>query len=329
MRRRTLMMSASAAALGLTGVATASAQTTQTLRFGYALPEDSSLGAGAKVFETEITRRTGGRYRIEVSSNAKLGSETDMLKHVQRGTIDLAFVTSAPLPNYVLEVGVFSIPFIFSDASHAHDMLDSAIGLACLEKFRDSDIVALAWGENGMRQLTNSRRPIKTPRDLRGLKLGLPQSAVMMIGLEALGADVSAAAFSDLFDDLHSGRFDGQENSLATIRASNFCQVQKHLTLSNHIYDPAVVVMSTNAHGALSAEDQDAFAEAAKLAGLASRQYAAEALSQGGIETLRQSGMQLVRQIDREEFLAALSPVQWKFESLFGTDLVRWVQNAG
>jgi tripartite ATP-independent transporter DctP family solute receptor len=321
------MLSAGAAALSNARAISASAQALRTLRFGYLLPEESSLGAGAKVFQMEVARRTGGRYKIEAYPAAAPGGESEMLAGIQSGTIDLAFITAAPLPEFVLETGVFSIPFIFQDASHAHSILDGPVGQGCLAKFRDRGIVGLAWGENGMRQLTNSKRPVRTPADLRGLKLGLPQSAVMMIGFEALGADVSASVFPGLFNALQSGRFDGQVNPVTAIQAAKLWQVQKHLTLGNHIYDPAAILMSPQAHDALSEDDREAFTEAAKLAGLASRRYAAEAEAKGA-EILSQAGMQVIREIDRTQFLAAMAPARQKFETLFSPGLVDWVQSA-
>lgn len=328
MNCRTLLMSAGATALGLASTKPAATQTGHTLRFGYSLPEGSSLGSGGKVFAAEIARRTGGRYMIEQHPAAALGDEAKMLKDLQRGVLDLAFITGAQLPNLIVEVGVFNVPFVFKDADHARVMLDSPVGMCCLEKFRDKDLIGLAWGEHGMRQLTNSRRPINTPADLKGLKLGVPQSVVMMIGFEAFGADVSAVAFPVLVSALQAGQIDGQENPLATILPTKIWQVQQHLTLSNHIYDPAVILMSPEAHRALSETDQTAFAEAAKLAGFASRRHAAEVEAQG-VETLRRSGVQVVDNIDRQQFLTAMAPATQKFESLLGTDLVRWVRNDG
>jgi tripartite ATP-independent transporter DctP family solute receptor len=231
------------------------------------------------------------------------------------------------LPNLVLETGVFSIPFMFRNASPARELLDGPVGQACLGKFCDRNLVGLAWGENGMRQLTNSKRPVNTPADLKGLKLGLPQSAVMMIGFEALGADVSASALPDLFGALRSGRFDGQDNPIATIQAAKFWQVQKYLTLSSHIYDPAVILMSPQAHGALSEQDREAFVEAARSAGLESRRYATEAQATG-VESLSRAGMQVVREIDRTPFLAAMASTRPKYEALFSPGLVEWVFGA-
>jgi TRAP-type C4-dicarboxylate transport system substrate-binding protein len=115
-----------------------------------------------------------------------LGGEVEMLKAMQTGTIDMAFITGAPLPTVVPEVGVFNIPFLFRDAAHAHAALDGPIGAKALASFKSKDLVALAWGENGMRHITNSKRPIVSADDLKGLKLRLPQSEVMMAAFKAM-----------------------------------------------------------------------------------------------------------------------------------------------
>jgi TRAP-type transport system periplasmic protein len=326
MLRRTLMATAAAAALALAVAAPAAAQATKTLKFGYILSEDSQLGAGGKAFADEIARRTGGRFKIEQYPNSALGGEVEMLKGVQLGTIDLAFITGAPLPNFVPEVGVFNIPFLFRDAKHAHAVLDGPLGQSYLEKFKAKDLVALAWGENGMRHITNSKHPVKGPEDLKGLKLRLPQSEVMMIGFKALGADVSPLAFPQLFGALQSGQFDGQENPIATIQSAKFSQVQKYLTLSGHVYDPAVIFMSVDGFEELSAEDKKAFVEAAKLAGAASRSYAAEAQAKGAA-ALGAAGMQVVGDVDRGKFVAAMASAQPEFEKRFGADLIKKIQS--
>src|SRR6202158_4953403 len=131
------------------------AQSTKVLKFGYILSPDSQLGAGGAVFADEIARRTNGRYKIEAYPNSALGGEVEMMKGVKLGTIDVAFITGAPLPNFLPEVGIFNIPFLFRDLSHAHAVLDGPIGQSYLEKFRDKGMVALAWGENGERALRN------------------------------------------------------------------------------------------------------------------------------------------------------------------------------
>jgi tripartite ATP-independent transporter DctP family solute receptor len=305
---------------------TAEAQTIKTLKLGYILSSHSQLGAGATVFADEVAKRTQGRYRIEQYPNSALGGEVEMLKAVQLGTVDMAFITGAPLPNFVPEVGVFNIPFLFRDVNHAHAVLDGPIGQSYLAKFGNKDLIALAWGENGMRQLTNSKREIRTPEDLKGLKLRVPQSDVMLAGFKALGADVSPLPFPLLYGALQSGEFDGQENPIATIQASKFNQVQKYLTLTGHVYDPAILFMSADSFDDLSAEDKRIFVEAAKMAGEASRQFAAAA-EKDGVAELEKSGMRVFVNVDRGSFASATASANPLFAQLFGGELIQQIRN--
>lgn len=303
----------------------APAQSSKTLKFGYILSLNSQLGAGGAVFADEIAKRTNGRYKVDQYPNSALGGEVEMLKGVQLGTIDLAFITGAPLPNFLPEVGVFNIPFLFRDLTHAHAVLDGPIGQSYLEKFRGKDLVALAWGENGMRHITNSKHDIRTPEDLKGLKLRLPQSDVMLVGFKALGADVNPLPFPQLYGALQSGQFDGQENPIATIQSSKFNQVQKYLTLTGHVYDPGIIFMSVDIFEELSAQDKNAFLQAARLAGDASRKFAAAAEAKGVAE-LSQGGMQVVTNVDRTKFAAAMAAANPEFDRRFGNTLVEQIR---
>ena len=304
----------------------ARADEARVIKLGYILAPHSQLGAGADVFAAEIAKRTQGRYRIEQYPDAALGGEVEMMKGVQLGTVDMAFVTGAPMPNFVPEIGVFGIPFLVRDAQHAYSVLDGPLGQQLLKKFDEQNIVALAWGENGMRHITNSVRPIRAPEDLKGLKLRVPQSDVMVQGFDALGADTHPLAFPDVYGALQTGRFDGQENPIATIIASKFYQVQKYLTLSGHIYDPAAFLMSEDLYGELSPADRQAFTEAARLGGLASRKFAAEAEA-NGIAFLQQQGMQIVTGIDKAKFIDATAPAMPDFEQKFGHDVIDAIRN--
>jgi tripartite ATP-independent transporter DctP family solute receptor len=299
----------------------ARAQTSKSLKLGYILSTDSQLGAGATIFADEIAKRTQGRYRIDQHPNSALGGELEMLKAVQLGTVDLAFITGAPLPNFMPDIGVFNIPFLFRDVAHAHAVLDGPIGQSYLAKFREKGLVALAWGENGMRHITNSKHEIRSPEDLKGLKLRLPQSDVMLAGFKALGADVKPLAFPQLYGALQSGQFDGQENPIATIQSSKFNQVQKYLTLTGHVYDPAILFMSIDVFDELSVDDSRSFKAAAKLAGDASRQFAAAAEAKGVTE-LAQAGMQVIKDVDRSTFAAEMAPATPDFDRRFGSGLI-------
>jgi tripartite ATP-independent transporter DctP family solute receptor len=314
------------ASSSLFGLCTSDATAAKALKLGYILSQDSQLGGGAKVFAAEVARRTAGRYIIEDYPNAMLGDEVAMMKDVQLGATDLAFITGAPLAAIVPEAGVFNIPFLFHNIIDARAFFDSPIGETYLRKFDKSGMVALAWGENGMRHLTNSKRPIKTPDDLRGLKLRLPQSEVMAAGFKALGADVQLLPFKQVYSALKSERVDGEENPIATIAASRFGEVQNNLTLSAHVYDPAIILMSTDAFDAMSEEDKASFKEAAVLAGRASRAFASRA-EETGVAVLKAQGMAVTELTDRAAFSAKLSAVAPFFEERFGRDVIAMIRD--
>jgi tripartite ATP-independent transporter DctP family solute receptor len=327
-RRNVLLAGAALAAGGVTGRAVAAPGRVHKLRMGYLLPAESQLGAGAAAMAAAVAERTGGRIQIQQFPDSSLGGEVEMLKGVQLGSIDLAFITGAPLPSILPEAGIFNIPFLFTGPAHAHAVLDGPVGESYLQMLSGKSMVALAWGENGMRHITNSRHPIAVPEDLKGLKLRLPQSPVMLLGFRALGAEASPLPFPQVYGALQAGVFDGQENPIATIRSAKFAQVQKFLTLSGHVYDPAAIVMSADAHDDLAPEDQAILLDAAKAGARASRVFAAEAEA-SGVAALTQAGMQVLAGIDRARFTAAMAAATPEFEKLFGRQRIEQIRHPG
>jgi TRAP-type transport system periplasmic protein len=286
---------------------------------------DSQLGAGATVMADAVAKRTNGRIRIEQAPDASLGGDVEILKAVQLGSVDLAFVTGAGLPSVLPVTDVLHIPFLFTSADHAHAVLDGAVGADLSKQLAAKDLVPLAWGENGMRHMTNSKHPIATPDDVKGLKMRLPQSDVMVLGFQALGAQTGMLPFPQLYEALQTGQFDGEENPIATIQAAKLEKVQKFLTMSAHVYDPAIIVMSPDAHDELSADDKAIFADAAKLGAVESRRYAAAA-EHSGVSALQQAGLQAVAQIDRARFAAATASAMPEFERRFGRDQIERIR---
>ncbi len=238
------------AALGAAPIVHATG-TGRALKMSYLFDHDSQLGAGADEFARRIRSATDGAWRIDQYPGGAFGGELEMIEALRKGELDLAFITGAVFANIAPAFGVLDLPFLFHNASHAHAVLDGPIGRNMLDRFRQHDLVALAWGENGMRHITNSLRPIHTPEDLRGLKMRVPQSEVMLRCFRQLGVDTAPMAFPALYGALESGRFDGQENPIAVIRAAEFDRVQQHLTLTGHIYSNAVIFMSKDAWSGL------------------------------------------------------------------------------
>ncbi|MGA3003919.1 MAG: DctP family TRAP transporter solute-binding subunit [Acetobacteraceae bacterium] len=324
--RRQLLVSGAGMASGmLAGRHRKAHAATQALRIGYILPVASQLGAGATVFAQEVAKRTNGRIVIQQYPDATLGGDVELMKGIQLSSIDLAFVTGMGLSSVLPAAGVLNIPFLFKNNTQAHAVLDGPIGESFRKQFIEMNIVMLAWGENGLRHVTNARRPIVTPADLQGLRLRVPQSDVLLEGFKALGADAAPLPFPQLFEALRAGTFDGQENPIATIVAAKFDQVQKFLTLSGHAYDPAVFLMAPDAFDDLSHDDRTSFVEAAKLGGATSRSFAAKAETEG-VAALQRAGMTVQASIDRDSFVSALAVANAGYEKTFGLDLIQQIR---
>jgi tripartite ATP-independent transporter DctP family solute receptor len=324
--RRQLLRSGAGMASGiLAGGRRTAHAATRTLRIGYILPVASQLGAGATVFAQEVAKRTNGRIAIQQYPDSTLGGDVELLKGIQLSSIDLAFVTGMGLPSVLPSAGVLNIPFLLNNNNQAHAALDGPIGESFRKQFTEVNMVMLAWGENGLRHISNSRRPIVTPADLHGLKLRVPPSTVLLEGFKALGADAAPLPFPLLFEALRAGKFDGQENPIATIVAAKFDHVQKFLTLSGHAYDPAVFLMAADAFDDLSHDDRTSFVEAAKLGGTASRDFAAKAEAEG-VASLQKAGMTVQSGVDRASFVTAMAAANANYEKAFGLDLIKQIR---
>ncbi|KQP82974.1 DctP family TRAP transporter solute-binding subunit [Methylobacterium sp. Leaf117] len=298
----------------------------RVLRLGFLFAQTSQLGAGAERFAKDVAKRTGGTTRVELYPNGTIGGEVEMAEELRLGHLDIAFITSAPFSSIIPEFGVFDIPFLFRDAGHAHAVFDGPVGQDYLKKFQQKGMVALAWGENGMRHITNSKHPVTNPEDLKGLSMRVPQSDIMLTGFRSLGMKAEPLAFPALYGALQSGQFDGQENPIAVISASRFEKVQKHLTLSGHVYSWAVIVMSKTAWDALGPAEQKAFTEAARAAGQVSREAAGRA-EREGVDELRKAGMNVVASVDRAAFEQSLQSATAGFSARFGAETIRQIKS--
>ncbi len=302
-------------ALGLGLLAAASAQT--TMRISISIAQNSHQGIAIDTFAKEVEKRTGGRYKIQTFYSGSLGGERESIEAVQLGTQELAFSSTGPIPNFVPETKILDVPFLFRDKAHARAVLDGPIGQEMLTKFDAKGFKALAWGENGFRHMTNSKRDVKGPEDLKGLKMRTMENPVHIAAYKGLGIVTTPMAFPEVFTALQQGTVDGQENPLSVIMASKFDQVQKHLTLTGHVYSPAIFVMNKAAFDKLSAADKQAFVDAAKEGTKANRARV-DADDAAGVTELRAKGMTVIDNIDKAKFVAMLAPVNAEFEKQFG-----------
>ena len=313
-------------ALGLlAGVsATASAQT--VLKIGYATAANSHYGVGSTVFCDEVEKGTQGRYKCQQFPNGSLGGEREMIEAVQLGTLDIVDTSTGPVGNFVPEIKIVDIPFLFRDYDHARKYFDGPHGQELLTKFPAKGLVALAWTENGFRHMTNSRRSIVKPEDASGLKMRTMENKVHMDGYRAFGIQPTPMAFPEVFGALQQGTVDGQENPIPVILASKFSQVQKHLSLTGHVYSPALLITSPRLMNKLSDADKKVFYEAAQKANVAQRKKVNDDEA-NGIAQLEKEGMTVVRKVDSAAFREALRPAYANYAKEFGADNIRKIQD--
>ena len=320
--RRLVLVAGLALASGVAG--SAAAQT--TLRINIALAQSSHYGVAVDTFAREVERRTGGRYKVQTFYSAALGAERESVEAVQLGTLDLTLTSTGPLPNFVPEIAILDIPFLFRDYAHARAVLDGPIGQELLAKFPAQGMVGLAWGENGFRHMTNSKHPVVTPDDLRGLKMRTMENPVHIQAYRAFGIIPTPMAFTEVFTALQQGTVDGEENPVSVITSAKLDQVQKYMTLTGHVYSPALILMSKAKWDALSPADKQAFEAAAQEAVRVNRARIDDD-ERNGVAELRAHGMQVIEDVDKTKFQAVLAPTFQEFAKRFGQENIDRIRN--
>ena len=314
-----------ASVAGATLLASSAINAQTILKIGYTPTQTSHYGVGSTVLCDEIEKGTQGRYKCQHFPNGSLGGEREMIEAVQLGTLDIVNTSTGPVGNFVPEVKIVDIPFLFRDYDHARRYLDGP-GQELLTKFPAKGLVALAWTENGFRHMTNSKRSIVKPEDASGLKMRTMENKVHMEGYRAFGIQPTPMAFPEVFGALQQGTVDGQENPIPVILSSKFSQVQKHLSLTGHVYSPALYLTSPRVMNKLSDADKKVFYEAAKKATVAQRLKVNEDEA-NGIAQLEKEGMTVVRKVDGVAFREALRATYANYSKEFGADNIRKIQD--
>lgn len=299
---------------------------TKALKLGHPQSATSAFHAGAVAFADDFAKRTQGRYKVDLFPSGALGGEREMVESVQLGTLDLVITSTGPVGNFVPDTLVTDIPFLFRDYDHARKVLDGPIGQEILAKFPAKGIVALAWGENGFRHLTNSKRPVNAPDDMKGLKIRTMENPVHMTAFRTIGALPTPMAFPEVFTALQQGTVDGQENPVAVIMSSKFGQVQNHMTMSGHVYSPALFLAAPATYNAMSEADKKAMIEAAKVGAQVMRKKVQEA-EESGINELKSQGVNVITTVDKAKFQEALKPAYAEYSKRFGAEKIEQIRN--
>ncbi|MDO9149565.1 MAG: TRAP transporter substrate-binding protein [Hydrogenophaga sp.] len=311
------------AAVLATAVTGAQAQT--ILKIGYATSATSHYGVGSTVFCEEMEKGTQGRFKCQQFPSSALGGEREQIEAVQLGTQDLVNTSTGPLGNFVPEVRIVDIPFLFRDYDHARKVMDGPIGQDLQKKMAAKGLINLAWTENGFRHMTNNKRPLNNAEDAAGLKMRTMENKVHMDGYKTFGILPTPMPFPELFTALQQGTVDGQENPIPVILASKFSQVQKHLSLTGHVYSPAALILSPAVWNKLSDADKAVFTAAARKGAAAQRKKVNDDEA-SGIAQLRAEGMQVIEKVNGESFRRAVAPAYANFAKEFGADKIAAIQ---
>ncbi len=311
-----------AAALFATLAAPVSAQIKdRVFKVGIGLNEDHPQAQAVKYFAEQLAAKSGGKLVAKMYASGTLGNDVSMTSALRGGTLEMTVPDSSTLTSLSKPFGVISLPLTFNTEQEADAVLDSAFGQKLLAKLPEKGLVGLGFWENGFRHVTNSKRPITKADDIAGLKLRVIQSPLFLDSFNALGANATPLPFTELYSAMEQAAVDGQENPPATILASKFFEVQKHLALTRHMYSAWVLLMSKKTWDDLSPQEQKIVQDAAREATLFERKTI-RAFSEKALGELKKAGMQITElpAAEQAKMRAKLQPVVAKYSKEFGED---------
>lgn len=237
---------------------------TITMRLAEVHPEGYPTTMAAREFARLVEERTEGRYKIEVYPGGQLGDEKSVTEQIQFGAIDFGRLSLSPITEFEKSLNALMLPYIYRDKQHMFNVVDGPIGDELLEKLEGNGLVGLAWYDAGARSFYNSIREINTPDDMKGLKIRVQETKLMMDLISALGASPVSLAYGDVYSALQTGVIDGAENNFPSYYSTHHFEVAKYLTLDEHTRVPELILTSTMVMDKLSDEDKTIFKEAAR-----------------------------------------------------------------
>lgn len=312
MQRKTFTASliAVAAAALLPALAQAQAQAVK-LTLGHGAAPGNPRHEAAVKFAEVVKARTGGRVEVTVAPSAQLGDDAAMVTALRTGALDISANSQGAVANAVPEYAAFGMPFLFASLPQAWKLLDGPLGKELAEKTAEKGMVVLGYWDNGIRHMSNSKKPLAKPEDLKGMKMRTPPDAVTVDIMQALGAEAQQIRFAELYVALQQGVVDGQENPIMNIHASKLYEVNKFISLTGHKYEMTPFLMSKRTWDRLSDADRKAVTEAAAEATALQRKLSQESEDKL-LADLRAKGVQ-VNVADKAAFEAATSKVDDKW----------------
>ena len=335
--RRTLLGLAAAAVALTTFATSAVAQNYKAeYRMSLVLGPPTPWGMAGKIWSDLVRERTNGRINIKLYPGVSLiqGDQTREFSALRQGVIDMAIGSTINWSPQVKELNLFSLPFLMPDYAAIDSLTQGAVGKQIFATLDKGGVVPLAWGENGFRELTNSKKPIKSPADLKGMKIRVVGSPIFSDMMTALGANPTQMSWADAQPALSSGAVDGQENPLFLFTILKMHTVgQKYVTTWGYVADPLIFVVNKDIWNSWTKADQEIVRAAAVEAGKQQIVLARKGLVEEGKPVLKEiAGMGVtvttLTPAEREEFVKATRPVYTKWKAVIGPALVDQAEKA-
>lgn len=311
MQRKTFTRSLLAACAMAAALPLAAQAQSVKLTLGHGAAPDNPRHIAAVKFAEVAKAKSGGRIEVQVAPSAQMGDDAAMVTALRTGALDLSANSQGAVANAVPEYAAYGMPFMFTSPAQAFKLLDGPLGKELADKSADKGMVVLGYWDNGIRHMTNSKRPITKVEDMKGLKMRTPPDAVLVDIMRSLGAEAQQIKFAELYIALQQGVVDGQENPLVNIHASKLYEVQKHLALTSHMFQMTPFLMSKRTWDRLSEADRKAVQEAANEATALQRKLSADADAKL-LDDLKAKGVQ-VTTVDTAAFAKATASVDDKW----------------
>ena len=259
-----------------------------------ALGNASSWSDMANAFKEEVEEKSNGQITVDLFPDNQLGGEREVVEAAQLGDIDIAMTATSPIASLVPDLYLFDAPYLFTSREDAYEILDGEIGEQILEVFESKGLKPLGgFGENGFRNLTTTDRNVSGPEDLRGLKIRVMENEVHISAWTAFGANPTPMSWAEVFTGLQQKTIDGQENPIEVIYNGGLDEVQQYLILTEHVYNPMLMLMNIDEFNSLSPENQEILLTAAENAKQYQREQA-QMYEEQMLSELREADMEVV-----------------------------------
>ena len=314
-------------ALAATALFAASGFAATTIKIGHVLNTDHSWHKNLAGFANDVKKETEGRVTIQLYPSGQLGNEKDMVEGLTFGTVDGGLIGGGSFQSIDPKFGIEALPYAWPTHEAAYKAFDGKLGKYLFDLLGKKGIVGLAWWENGFRHITNNKKPVVKPEDLKGLKLRVTPDKMRLDTFKLLGAAPMAINYGELYSALQQGVVDGQENPYAIIYSNPFNEVQKYLSKSGHIWGSAVLCVNSDVWNKLSAKDKETVRKLAQKWCAAQRKETIKEENEF-LDKLKAKGMK-VNDVDKAAFQKAVQPVWKSYESTFGKELMDMVHEYG